>query len=105
MSTQPLESMQPAFIQEEDKGSDSTEPDIYSLHERRAGRLVLDPAYVLSFLCAAIAQPYSREARVEFGEAFTARLKLTKDGTKILWPQPTDDPEDPQNVTCPQILF
>ena len=39
-----------------------------------------------------------REAKVEFGEAIAARLKLSKDGTKVLWPQPTDDPEDPQNV-------
>lgn len=26
-----------------------------------------------------------------------SKLKLTKDGTKILWPQPTDSPLDPQN--------
>jgi hypothetical protein len=40
----------------------------------------------------------NREAKIEFGDTFTSKLKLTKDGTKILWPQPTDDPEDPQNV-------
>ncbi|KAF8877198.1 major facilitator superfamily domain-containing protein [Infundibulicybe gibba] len=57
------------------------ETDIYTFHERRVGRLVLDP----------------EEAIVEFGEPFASKLKLTKDGTKILWPQPTDDPEDPQN--------
>lgn len=38
-----------------------------------------------------------REAKVELGEAVAARLKLTKDGTKVLWPQPTDSPKDPQN--------
>ncbi len=38
------------------------------------------------------------EARVEFGEQVACRLKLTKDGTRVLWPQPSDDPEDPQNV-------
>lgn len=41
---------------------------------------------------------YYREARIEFGDAVASRLKLTKDGTKVLWPQPADDPNDPQNV-------
>lgn len=40
----------------------------------------------------------SREAKIELGEAVAAKLKLSADGTKVLWPQPTDDPEDPQNV-------
>ena len=39
-----------------------------------------------------------REAKIEFGEAVASRLKLSSDGTKVLWPQPTDFPEDPQNV-------
>ncbi|KAH9918646.1 MFS general substrate transporter [Fomitopsis serialis] len=55
--------------------------DLYTYHERNAGRLVIDP----------------KEARIEFGEEFAKRLKLSSDGTKVLWPQPTDDPEDPQN--------
>ncbi|KII84674.1 hypothetical protein PLICRDRAFT_357399 [Plicaturopsis crispa FD-325 SS-3] len=55
--------------------------DLYSYHEQRAGRLVVDP----------------EEAKIEFGSEVASRLKLTKDGTKVLWPQPTDDPEDPQN--------
>jgi hypothetical protein len=38
-----------------------------------------------------------REAKVEFGETVAAKLKLSKDGTKVLWPQPTDSPLDPQN--------
>lgn len=38
-----------------------------------------------------------REARIELGEAVASRLKLSKDGTKVLWPQPTDSPNDPQN--------
>lgn len=38
-----------------------------------------------------------REAKIEFGEAVASRLKLSSDGTKILWPQPTDSPLDPQN--------
>ena len=40
-----------------------------------------------------------REASREFGEKVASRLKLTKDGSKVLWPQPLDDPEDPQNVS------
>lgn len=39
-----------------------------------------------------------REAIAEFGDDVARRLKLSQDGTKVLWPQPTDDPEDPQNV-------
>ncbi|GAA6000919.1 hypothetical protein JCM10207_004719 [Rhodosporidiobolus poonsookiae] len=45
------------------------------------GRLVVDPA----------------EARIEYGEEIASRLKTNRKGTKILWPQPTDDPNDPQN--------
>ena len=41
---------------------------------------------------------FSREARVEFGEKIVSRLKLSPDGTKVLWPQLSDDPEDPLNV-------
>ena len=40
----------------------------------------------------------SREAKVEFGEAAASKLKLSRDGTKVLWPQPSDDLQDPQNV-------
>ncbi|KAI0000632.1 MFS general substrate transporter [Russula compacta] len=50
-------------------------------HEQHAGRLVLDP----------------EEARIEFGENLASQLKLSPDGKTVLWPQPTDDPEDPQN--------
>jgi hypothetical protein len=38
-----------------------------------------------------------REAKIELGAAVAARLKLSEDGTKVLWPQPTDSPLDPQN--------
>jgi len=55
--------------------------DILTYHETNAGRLVLDPA----------------EAKIEFGEDVASKLKLSQDGTTVLWPQPTDDPEDPQN--------
>ncbi|KIK57101.1 hypothetical protein GYMLUDRAFT_773892 [Collybiopsis luxurians FD-317 M1] len=55
--------------------------DLATFHEREAGRLILDPA----------------QARIEFGENFASRLKLTQDGSTILWPQPADDPTDPQN--------
>jgi hypothetical protein len=39
----------------------------------------------------------SREAKIELGAAVAARLKLSEDGTKVLWPQPTDSALDPQN--------
>ena len=39
-----------------------------------------------------------REAEIEFGEDVAKKLKLSEDGKVVLWPQPTDDPEDPQNV-------
>jgi hypothetical protein len=50
---------------------------------------------------------WTREAKIEFGEIFASKLKLTSDGTKVLWPQPTDDPEDPQNVRSilPLLVF
>ncbi|KAJ6595498.1 MFS general substrate transporter [Mycena vulgaris] len=57
-----------------------TQADILSYHERNAGRLILDP----------------REAQLEFGKDVAALLKLSEDGTSILWPQPTSHPEDPQ---------
>ncbi|PIL27347.1 MFS general substrate transporter [Ganoderma sinense ZZ0214-1] len=57
--------------------------DFLSYHEHNAGRLIVDP----------------EEARREFGDAVADRLKLSQDGTKVLWPQPLDDPEDPQNWT------
>ncbi|KAI0795662.1 MFS general substrate transporter [Abortiporus biennis] len=59
----------------------SSQIDLLSYHEHNAGRLVVDP----------------EEARIEFGDAVASRLKLSTDGTKVLWPQPADDPEDPQN--------
>ncbi|GAA5979068.1 hypothetical protein JCM10908_002794 [Rhodotorula pacifica] len=46
-----------------------------------AGRLVVDP----------------EEARIEYGEEVASRLKRNRRGDKILWPQPSDDPNDPQN--------
>ncbi|KIK68215.1 hypothetical protein GYMLUDRAFT_35592 [Collybiopsis luxurians FD-317 M1] len=61
--------------------SKEKEINLATFHEQRAGRLVVDP----------------KEARVEFGEVLASRLKLSKDGTKVLWPQPTDSPYDPQN--------
>jgi MFS family permease len=52
-----------------------------SYYEQAAGRLVIDP----------------QQAKVEFGEALASTLKLSPDGCTILWPQPADDPNDPQN--------
>ena len=42
--------------------------------------------------------PCNSEARIEFGDSVASRLKLSPDGTTVLWPQPSDDLEDPQNV-------
>ncbi|KAG2143496.1 major facilitator superfamily domain-containing protein [Suillus bovinus] len=55
--------------------------DPASYYERAAGRLMIDP----------------QQAKVEFGEALASTLKLSPDGSTILWPQPADDPNDPQN--------
>ncbi|KAH7871434.1 MFS general substrate transporter [Lentinula edodes] len=63
------------------EGSEKEEINLTTFHEKRAGRLVVSP----------------QEARIEFGEAVASKLKLSKDGTKVLWPQPTDSPYDPQN--------
>ena len=38
------------------------------------------------------------EAHIEFGVEVASRLKLSPDTKTVLWPQPADDPEDPQNV-------
>ncbi|TCD68168.1 hypothetical protein EIP91_011446 [Steccherinum ochraceum] len=60
---------------------DSSIIDLLSYHEDNAGRLVVD----------------IDEAKVEFGEEVAKQLKLSSDGRTVLWPQPADDPEDPQN--------
>ncbi|KAG6864325.1 hypothetical protein C0991_010445 [Blastosporella zonata] len=61
--------------------SDEPNVNLLSYHEKHAGRLIIDP----------------EEAKVELGESIASQLKLTSDGTKVLWPQPTDSPDDPQN--------
>ncbi|KAF8438828.1 MFS general substrate transporter [Boletus edulis BED1] len=61
--------------------SEEVKVDLLAYYEEAAGRLVVDP----------------QRARVEFGEAVASRLKLSEDGTMVLWPQPCDDPNDPQN--------
>ncbi|ESK90816.1 mfs transporter [Moniliophthora roreri MCA 2997] len=58
-----------------------SEVDLLEYYEKKAGSLVVDP----------------EEAKVEFGDAVASRLKLSRDGTKVLWPQPSDSPHDPQN--------
>ncbi|KAG1831128.1 major facilitator superfamily domain-containing protein [Suillus variegatus] len=55
--------------------------DPASYYEQAAGRLVIDPQL----------------AKIEFGEALASTLKLSADGSTILWPQPANDPNDPQN--------
>ncbi|KAI0826479.1 MFS general substrate transporter [Irpex lacteus] len=68
-------------VREEPVNESSSTIDLFSYHETNAGRLVIDPA----------------EAKIEFGEEIAEKLKLTEDGSIVLWPQPRDDPEDPQN--------
>ncbi|KAF8480331.1 major facilitator superfamily domain-containing protein [Russula ochroleuca] len=68
-------------VHTEETRGDFSEVDLTTYHEQRAGRLVLDP----------------NEARIEFGDTVASRLKLSPDGKIVLWPQPADDPEDPQN--------
>ena len=74
--------------------------DFTQYHEHNAGRLVVDPEYVDAAQLDALSLLTipTREARIEFGERVASRLKLSSDGKKVLWPQPRDDPEDPQNV-------
>lgn len=45
------------------------------------------------------------EARREFGDAVASKLKLASDGRTILWPQPSDDPNDPQNWSSSKKNF
>ena len=60
--------------------------------------MIIDPAYVFPVSCGyKKSNQTSREAKVVLGTAVAARLKLSEDGTKVLWPQPTDSARDPQN--------
>ncbi|KAI1794168.1 MFS general substrate transporter [Ganoderma leucocontextum] len=88
MSTEKHDSQENAVSDVKDRDRDSTSQvddgsqfDFASYYDHNAGRLVVDP----------------EEAKREFGETVASRLKLSADGTKVLWPQPRDDPEDPQN--------
>ncbi|KAF8067571.1 MFS general substrate transporter [Lyophyllum atratum] len=78
MSSSSAEKHSTEQVEARSTGSDI---DLSSFHEKRAGRLVIDP----------------QEAKVEFGEAVASKLKLSADGTKVLWPQPHDSDLDPQN--------
>jgi hypothetical protein len=91
------------------EGSDlkSLDTDLSTYHENCIGRLVLDPRLADSFSVSLLLRMYfvlltthldNSEARIEFGDKIASRLKLSPDGKTVLWPQPTDDPEDPQNV-------
>ena len=85
---------------EQDTESNYLHTDLLAFHEQNAGRLIVDPECVFLFCDRMLRRRdvwYHREAKVELGEEVAARLKLTKDGTKILWPQPTDSEKDPQN--------
>jgi len=88
---------------EQDMESNCLHTDLLAFHEQNAGRLIVDPECVFLFLWQHAEEMWCtishREAKVELGEEVAARLKLTKDGTKVLWPQPTDSEKDPQNWT------
>lgn len=82
--------------------------DIFSIHDR----VVLDPRYVSRkpafsnhILVLHGHNTLIREARLEFGDDVVDTLKLSKDGNYILWPQPSDRPEDPQNVCLRVDLY
>lgn len=77
-------------------GSDQSSIDLLSYHEKNAGRLIIDPQSVRIILSAYL-DTSPREVKIVLGESVASRLKLTKDGSKVLWPQPTDSPDDPQN--------
>lgn len=66
---------------EGDSHREMSDVELAYYYEDKSGSLVVDP----------------EEARIEFGEKVASRLKLSRDGTKVLWPQPSDDPNDPQN--------
>ena len=73
----------------------TSEIDIYSFHNQYAGHLIINPGYVFLFLpllknCQIDHINISREAKKELGVAIAVQLKLSKDGTKVLWPQPTN---------------
>lgn len=55
--------------------------DLNYEYETGSGRVIVDPA----------------EAKNELGALVASKLKLDKTGQVVLWPQPSDDPEDPQN--------
>ena len=60
----------------------------------------------LNYIAATSNTPFfTSEAREEFGNEVASKLKLTKDGRLVLWPQPSDDPEDPQNVSSSFFLL
>ncbi|KAG1868910.1 hypothetical protein C8R48DRAFT_771666 [Suillus tomentosus] len=91
-----LEHVSSQRLHSETKADDSIKVDVaddvdfVAYYERASGRLVVDP----------------EQAKVEFGEVMASRLKLSPDGLKVLWPQPADDSNDPQNarhfsLSCP----
>ncbi|KAI7947182.1 hypothetical protein MJO28_009090 [Puccinia striiformis f. sp. tritici] len=55
--------------------------DLNYEYETGSGRVIIDPV----------------EAEVELGKPLASQLKLDKTGKVVLWPQPSEDPNDPQN--------
>jgi hypothetical protein len=109
-----LEDVSSEQLQPEMKADDSIDVDVadevdfVTYYEQAAGRLVVDPEYVIvGRAWPTVTHPLlARQAKVEFGEVMASRLKLSPDGSKVLWPQPANDPNDPQNarhfsLSCP----
>ncbi|KAJ9115483.1 hypothetical protein QFC22_005241 [Naganishia vaughanmartiniae] len=70
------QSFQPLGKHDLDKVQES-----HGVFDHSDGRLVVDP----------------EEAKIEYGEEIASKLKISKDGRYVLWPQPSDRADDPQN--------
>lgn len=75
-------------MSEKFKNRPETIAELNLAYEKGEGKVIVDPD----------------EARIEFGEALASQLKIDETGKMILWPQPDDSPDDPQNWTSQKKL-
>ncbi|EGG10739.1 uncharacterized protein MELLADRAFT_103158 [Melampsora larici-populina 98AG31] len=68
-------------VTEKSRNKPETIAELNLAYEKGQGKVIVDP----------------NEADIEFGEALASRLKTDETGKMILWPQPDDSPDDPQN--------
>lgn len=59
---------------------------------------LLTPSASFSSSFSLVVHPSTRAVGIEFGDEVASCVKLSLDGKFDLWPQPSNDPEDPQNV-------